>query len=407
MSTMKKIGLGLAITLLIACIGVNGWYFYIKELGPSKVVASTFEVGLQETVDGDSKYFIEVNSYDDCFEIKFNYMLDENKTDFYSQGIQFYGDEIKFGTSSKDFEEKYIHDGDGTLWWDDNWYNKFTKYVLTSGSNYYYMMESDDDVGMISSNPLSSDTFFKIDLNGSLYGMKLKGDNTPMIHEENYAGYTYRNETRYKKHHINLYYYYDIEYMLQYIVSSVNSLPYGTNDVRIFEFADIFDYYEYTGEGVYEETPASLDKAKLIEAEVKSYYGIKVTKHEGNIKKASDSLFNSVAGNAGFNISGVESENYFYGKTIITADNSAFTYVKLTDNHVALKLKKEFVNSYLPYSEKIELNVLVDLDDIISQGYEFVGFTADNGLSNFTILDCQTVQTINGELVYAEVDYVT
>ena len=409
MSKLKIAGISLISLFLIFSIAVVSWFTYIKVFAPDKKVSHTFEVGLQETVTGETKYFMEINSYDDCFEVKFNYMLDENKTALYSQGVQFFGSDITFELSHANFHRAYVDKLSGNLWWTDCLYNQYTKYYLSSGESYYYMLEDDSKPAMNSTNPISVDSFFKIDLDGEIYGMELKGDETPKDYDENFAySYSYDRNSMGGRNLVDTYYYYNMDYLLQRVYMAVDSLPYGTNDARVFEFADIFNYYEYKDDGNYIKID-SLDKAETIEAEVKSFYSILVKKHKGNIQKASDSLFNVVAGSSNYNITEVESEDYFYGRTTITVDNaedaSEFSLVKITDTEVALKLNDGFNAAYLPYAEKIELIVLVDLDVLTSQGLEFVGFTADSGLENYTILSCQTVQTIDGELVYSGVAY--
>ena len=99
MSVRKKILIISLTILLLICAFINIWYLYIRMFGVQKVVSSTFEVGLQSLKNEenpDTKYFIEINylsnqaqNGDEVFEIKFNYMLDENQSAFYSQGLQF------------------------------------------------------------------------------------------------------------------------------------------------------------------------------------------------------------------------------------------------------------------------------------------------------------------------------
>ena len=90
MSVAKKILIFVISLLLSVCVGINVWYLYIYLYGMDKVVSSTFEVGLQTLADdSETRYFIEVNylSNEDgngveLFEIKFNYMFDEDQNAF-------------------------------------------------------------------------------------------------------------------------------------------------------------------------------------------------------------------------------------------------------------------------------------------------------------------------------------
>ena len=94
--------------MLFVSFGLIGWYAYIYFFGVEKIISQTFKVGDQVVMkeDGttDTKTFIELNLYDNVFEIKFNYMLDETKTAFYSQGLQYV---LKDGKSDFNLDGSY------------------------------------------------------------------------------------------------------------------------------------------------------------------------------------------------------------------------------------------------------------------------------------------------------------
>lgn len=403
MSKLKITGIVSMIVLLIACLGINAWYLSIRLSGVRKVASHTYEIGLQQTTDGDTKYFMEVNTYDNLFEIKFNYMLDENQEAFYSQGIQYC---LRDGVSnlswlySEDNESKVEYDSDGILWWKTRYYNAYTclSFDITSCGRFNYMSGDDWKTVTKSSNPISESTRFKIQLGDKLYLMEFKGENSGMTDMNKAYTYYHGDEV------VHYYYYYDVEYLAYKLWESIHTLPNGTNQACVFEFGDMFNYYEQTGENEYSVNPVK--DSDLVIRDIKSYYSIKVTKHEGRAEKSSDSILNCLWNSQTYNTSGIESEDYFYGRTLITANNNAFIYVKVTETHVALKLKEEFRDIYLPYTDKIYLKVLIDVDQIIADGLEFVGFTNDSGLENYVISSCEKVQTIDGELVYSEVAYV-
>lgn len=399
MSKLKISGIVLAIILLVGCLTIDVWYLYIVLFGADKQISNTFEVGLQVTTDGNQKYFMEVNSFDDCFEIKFNYMLDENQDAFYSQGVQYLLDE-DYGYFTWDYslydEPKEYLNSDGILWWKEDHYKRYVETCFYPGSGDRYNYASGDDWKncLNSSNPVSLKSSFKLQLGNDLYLMKFKGISHG-FDESAYAFYSGGDKC---------YWSYSYEKLAETIYLSIDSLPYGLDQAVIFEFADMFNYYAYKGDGVFEEVP--LVETEKLERDIRSYYAIKVNKHQGKIKKARESLFNCVAGNSGFNVSGVESEDYFFGRTIITANNNAFNKVEVFDNYVALKLKDNFVDSFDAFGELVKLRILIDLDALNQLGLEFVGFTADSNLDKFEIISCQSVETINGQLVYTEVSYV-
>ena len=395
MNKLKITGIVSLVIGLILCLVVDIWYLWVLLFAPDKVVSTTFEVGLQTTVDGNTKYFMEINSYDNCFEVKYNYMLDENQEAFFSQGLQYYN-----ASDNVSLELDWIVPDPNCLYgnligW-HYWEQDFIKFATNKSEieRINYMSSNDYETSLISTNPIDEDTFFKIQIGEELYLMQFKGKTF------------YRSEKTVDFWSTTYNYYYNlynVDWLNALLFEGISSLAYGTDQAIIFEFGDLFNYYYPTKnqDGVYEEV--NLEDMSKITNDVKSYYSIKVNKYKGNIQKASDSLFNCVAGNSGFNLSGIESEDYLYGRTNITANNGAFQYVEVTENKVALRLKESFINTFDDFEELIQLNVLINLDELKSLGLEFLGFTEDSGLDRFNVVSCKTVETINGELVYMEV----
>jgi len=420
MKVITKIGITALIILFIGCLGINIWYLSIVLFGDQKLVSDTYEIGLQKITNSEGideyKYFIEANLMDDIFEIKFNYMLDENQTAFYSQGLQFmaneYGEiEFPLGTTT---ENQELVKESGILIWKTKTYNRYrvgnnSKDLQDDFNFYNYMSSNDYETCLESTNRISNDSLFKIQLDNELYGMKFKGTS---------IGFNDFNDLKYsigyaKEGYINLwksrmYYAGDVINMASILYDSIKTLPNGTNQACVFEFADMFDYYEYDEDAmIYSKDPVSVDSANLIKKAIKSYYAIKVTKTEGKIQKASESLFNCVAGNPGFNISGeIESEDYFVGRTTIDTTIYDFDLVQVATNSYALKLNNKFISNYEELSDVIVLDILIDLDFFKENNYEFVGFTADSNLDKFKVLQCRTAETIDGEIVYSGVSYV-
>ena len=407
MNKMKKIGIVSTIIFLLFSIVCISWYAFLKSFGKVKVVSTTFEIGLQSTVDGNSKYFMEVNSYDNCFEIKFNYLLDENREHFFSQGLQYYSetDNVSIIKSSKlettDFSENF---------WGWETYHRVEKNyykhsVRTERINY---MSSNDYIDtLISTNPIGNESHFKITLDKDgknvVYLMKFKGDVLIQADDK------FKNWYSMRTYYTDYYNVFDVDTLAGLVYQGISSLSYGTTHACIFEFGDLFEYFEPVDDqnGVWQKVEEK--NTDLIIEDIKSYYSIKVTKHEGKIQKASQSLFNCVNGSANFNLTSSDSQDYFFGRTTITVDNipgkSEVSYVKINDTQVACKLSDKFNNAYFTYADKINLIVLIDLDVLELEGLEFVGFTKDSGLNNYKVISCQTVENIDGELVYSGVTY--
>lgn len=421
MSIGKKILLTIAVFFVLITLSINIWYVSLLLFGKQKIVSNTYEVGLQKITSSDgteeSRYFVEVNLMDDIFEIKFNYMLDENQDAFYSQGLQFlandYG-EIKFplGITTEGDE---LESESGFWLWKSKTYKRYqvgnNSKVVEDNYNFYNYMSNDDyETCLDSTNRISTDSLFKIQLDDELYGMKFKGTSIG-FNNFNDLGYydAYVKDGYLKLWKSHVYYSGDVINLAKLIYDGIKTLPNGTNQACVFEFADMFDYYKYNEtNGTYEkESVVDKELINIIKKKVKSYYSILVHKNEGKIQKASDSIFNCVAGNSGWNMSDdIISEDYFIGRTIVDVTINHFDLVQIAGNSYALKLNNKFIFKYENLSDVIVLDVLIELNFFRANGYEFVGFTVDNGLNNFNVLQCRTIDVIDGEFVYSEVSYV-
>ena len=401
MSISKRILLTLLVFFVVITLGINIWYVSLLLFGKQKIVSNTYEVGLQKITSSDgteeSRYFIEVNLMDDIFEIKFNYMLDENQDAFYSQGLQFmannYG-EIEFPLHLTSENQK-IENSSGRWFWEKKTYKRYlvgnNSKIEEDNYNFYNYMSNDDyETCLDSTNRISTDSLFKIQLDDELYGMKFKGTSIG-FNDFNDLKYidAYVKSGKIKLWGSHVYYSGDVINMAKLIYDGIKTLPNGTNQACVFEFADMFDYYKYNEtDGTYEkESIADKKLIDIIKKKVKSYYSILVHKNEGKIQKSSESIFNCVAGNSGWNMSNdIVSEDYFIGRTIVDVTINHFDLVKIAGNSYALKLSNKFLSNYSDISDLILLDVLIDLDFFTNNGYEFVGFTSDNGLSSFEVL---------------------
>lgn len=411
----KGIGIALFILIVLASIAIDVWFIYVNNYAPKKIIENTYEIGMQETTDGDKKHFIEVrynsnennNGYE-TLDIKLNYMLDETENDFYSQGIQFVA-----GDENEKIDWQYLVDDSMPYvsWSEGSWYNfrnnkNFYGYFGTYfADNYNYSSSNDYETSTISTNEITDETSFKIQLGDELYKMKFKGSTNDIYGDENLHAQEYGCSNFLGNQRYNNYYYYQNIYSFAYkIYQAVQSLENGTKSSMIFEFCDMFDYYKYdAGTGQYSST--AYQNIDILEQEFKSYYAIYVEKVADGARKASDSLFNAVAGNANFNITGETSgDDYFVGKNIINCNIYSFEYVLVGDNYFSLKLNDAFMQAYSSQAGKIALRIEIDLDELKKKNINFYGFTNDSGLDKFEIVECYTLETINDEVVKTEVD---
>lgn len=417
----KIIGIVFFCLTLFASLGVCGWYYYIDNYGPEKVISNTYELGLQTITNEDGeeeqKYFCEIkynsnrlkNGYE-SLDIKFNYMLDENQSDFYSQGLQYIapqGGNLEFiyycDLNSKKLNKTTTRNVFGA----DKYYNEFGSFE-PNGEVFNYASGDDYETTIISSNPLGVNTRFKIQLGDELYMMSFKNANSG-YDEVNFYQKTYDTRANdgflhWTHYHTTYYAYYNYNFFAQTIYESIQSLPAGTDRALTFEFGNFFDYYQYTN-GQYVEN--KIADSTLITKDIKNYYAIKVTVSDSGAQSAEDSIFNAFNGSMNYN-NKPDSDSltdYYIGRSYFNVDEKCFDLVEIEAGYYVLKLKDSFVDTYSNF-DTIRLKVVVNLDGFISKGYEIMGFALDSGLNKFNVETCQFVQTIDGELVTTEVAYV-
>lgn len=419
MSVGKKLGIVLLTLVMLGCVVIDSWYAYVTFFAPDKLVDNTYEVGLQVLEDETTDYFIKIKYHSnknknglECLDIQFNYLLDESQTAFFSQGLQYVAntkeDKINWqyyvDESFSKVEIGYVADS----WYkQDRYYGFFGSYRLTESTSKVFNYASPDgyNTTTLSTNPINNDSLFKIQLGTDLFNMKFKGADTQMqdnnfIYKE-YGGYSFY--LLWGVDNYNYYYtYYDSYYFSKLIYDAMTTLKPGTQHAFVFEFGDLFNYYQYDPQkGSYSDT--AMKNADSVIQGMKSYYSIYVEVSDDGVKNASDSLFNMLQGNANYTTGEVITNDYFVGRTIVNCDISCFNLVQVIDNYYALKLKQEFIDFYLPTKDISVLSVAIDLDLLRAQGIEFYGFTKDSGLNQFGVFECFTTETKNGQSIKTEV----
>ena len=396
-----KISLIFVISLIFtALLVVDVRYMHILLNGKEKVVSKTFHINSLTLSDGTQQDIVEVryfankdNSGRETFEIKFNYFVDENKTDVYSQGLQFVAEEngtINIEFSLNCLTKTYSH---STGWWltKTNYYNYQSQYLPSETTETYNYAGMDGEY-LQSTNPLNLKSFFKINIGEQLYLMQFKGTSTPQDLTTYLGSDMVFNDfdTDVCRQH---YFVYDVFYFSKLLYESVKSADLGTDASIVFEYGNLFNYYAYNSdEEVYEEEATEYDHIVKMSGDIKSYYYIKVNTYEYGLNNSQDSLFGSFLGNQNYNASGnYSSGDYFIGRDVINLGYTAFDFVTVSDNNVALKLSDKSIANYLPYKDKIMLSVVIDTDAISALGYNFVGFVEDNGLQQFNLYECYSI----------------
>lgn len=457
----KTIGRVLLSLAIIVCVCLDCWGLYIHFYAPEKINSYTFKLGQQtaqaynpETgeVTEDTRWFAEVNIYDNCYEILFNYFTDENRTEFYSQGLQFYVSATT-STLSDVLNKNVVAESDISLYFKtqnktdlekeetviNSKYKFGLSHTIKNQSTYklYYNILSNKiypdltvsnfassnnyEDTIYSTNPFNEKSFFtvgikdgnntttyKLQLRGSDYDYLSSNNNLYLLETTNYThsettGWWNRTTTKFYN---NTTYYRtcDIYWLAELIYNSCDALNYSTTGIPItFEFGDYFNYYDETGTLI-NNTPICDKVANY----VKSYWQINVQKHQGNMTKASQSLFKTFKGTTSYDEGESEEagssevfNDYHHGRTILDLNENYFDKILIQniDNtyKVFLSLKEEFKQFYPPNS-KYRIRVTINLDNLNYSNITYSGLV-DGTLDGYSIYQIKTTSTATGELV--------
>ena len=197
----------------------------------------------------------------------------------------------------------------------------------------------------------------------------------------------------------------------QNLYQQIQAVANGKHSASLINLPDMFSYQIYDGK-TFQDVSAQ-ENAKVSET-VRNFYSIYIEKTADGVKTANDSMFGCVNGTPQFNLTEDDEENdesifgdgdYLLGKTIVDCDIYDFDFINVRDNAYVLKLNDSFLNVYGKHSNDIQLSIEIDIDKLKKENIVFCGFSNDSHLSEFNILSCHTVQTLDGEIVKTEVDY--
>ena len=427
MTTAKKIGISIGVLVFILCLVVCCWYVYILEYGAEKLTSTVINPGVLQTQDGSSKYIIEVNYQSnkndnglELFDIKLNYFTDSSREHTYTQGIQYvannpedkiewvdydsYGDYLKdivsnhimgndvendARTNSYEVTSYNLHHTGKWIFrkdWNANYFSIFNSARYTS-SYEYEALDNNNFTG--STNPITADSSFLLQVGDEFIRMKFKGDNyvkwttkDAFDNDTSRIGYSKRT---------NYYYNYNVDYLAYSIYQSIQELPAGTQGAYVFEFGDIFKYFEGAEEG----TEINQEDTEKVTNEIKSYYTIYVNISADGARNSKDSIFGLLHGSPTFTLdgSGSSAGDYFQGKAIIDVDVYDFDLIYLTENSYGLKLKQDFIEEYLPYSKNIYLSITIDVSILENAGYKYSGLLEDSGIDYFDVLELEEINS--------------
>lgn len=404
---MKKILIILCTILCIVCLGIDVWCFCVYKYADEKLVENTMLIDIMEDSNGaEKKTFLEINYFSnknknglEMLEIKYNYFVDETKENFFSVGSQYVADDKDSLINWKlywqgYYETSYTSKLFGLL--QERTYDSYYGFLTNNNCSYYeYQSSSDYNFSMGNDiNTLSGESStFKVTIGEDIFTLKFKGQ-TPV--PDYYLG-TKSLESALTKDINDQYYYVDHNFLAYNLLNSLRDSTPITNSYQVLEFGEFFDYYKYDGKTYVEMTDIENEK---ISTEFNNYYVCKLNIQENGARVANDSLFNQIQGNNTFNLypNDYIIEDYFYGKNVIKLTNEDFNYTLLSNKSYEVSLKDEFIESYLPYSKNIVLDVYIDIDKMNSQGMNFSRIKS-GFLNGFDVYKCQASYTLNGEFI--------
>lgn len=401
----------LQILIVCLCVIVNIIYFYNLQYKPQNLVSTAYYIGMQETQAGEKKPFLEINSYKDCFEIKFNYLMNNEKTAYYSQGLQYFGT-IDFNNANrtKYFREDdyYDSDIDTQIFWfkSTNYYYREARRVLNYKNMTVKNYASDNDfsTSMISTNPINPDSCFKIQIGEELFEMRFKG----VSFNSNYYIGRYWDEGKSSDKvavssssvYVDAYRLVDVNEFAKILYEGVakENLKSGTSEYRTLNFEDIFDFYKIN-KNTNKAESTRVPTNDLYKINVQNYITAKITRFDTKIKRASDSLFNAVDGNANYDTTGGDGDlSYFLGRTCVNLTEKQFLQNINPDGSFTLRLSEKFIKANKKYKTKIKLNITIDLDYIDSLGGTFKGIE-QSSLSDFSIFQIIGTRATGEEVI--------
>ena len=418
----------ISFVIIAVCLALSFWYYWIAIYGPPKTIVNTFNVGQLTMADGSKQQIISVkyNSNKnknglEMFDIQLNYFSDETREKFSSQGLQFVAN-----TVNDDLTWISVFDDSTTKYYGQtgNWFTGYKLYYETYGSytldsqyaTIYNYSSGEDGVFGQSTNPISDDSFFRIQVGDDIYGLELKGtsigrkelygatENFDWEHFIAKSAISFLAGSLGPSFNVNEYYYsYDIYYLAKVLYENAVSYSGGMDLVKDVELPDLFNYTKWNGSS-YLPVTNEQDIVKIREKVINNY-AIHFEISNDGAQIASDSLFNIVHNNPTYRISEDVYDDYAYGKDVFKIDVYDFDLVKVDNNsnYVFLKLSDGFVKKYKQYAKQVNFIVEIDLDELEKYNYKFMGFSLDSGLEDFNVVERYTLKTIDGEVVKSEV----
>lgn len=439
MKLFKVLGIVILSAIIFVCLGLDGWYIYLHYFGEEKtvnqtVIVSDMTVSKLDEETGvnieDTRVFAEFNVFDNVIEIKFNYFMNENATDFYSQGIQLIMKDDKeytvsdpdayAGSYSKEiYKEIYRTDRHQHVGFAGITVNTVTDYLhrVLGLKNYYnfdlYEYQSYDNFSETSLNAVElqngNEKFF-ITFGGDeeVYGLTFKDYDTKYNTEGkevldtmdlSKVGYnfakTYEEEGNWKNWFSPTLFYedstyyraFDLYYFIESMAHSLSSLNPSSNSVETYvKMPDIFDFYSIDENHNMTKLNVTEDESVRLYSSFATYFKVKLKVNSGDMTKASQSLFNTFAGSMSFDSEPEEDDltDYVNGKVCINATLDDLIWISTDEVGVyKFQFTDEFISYWKDYKNRCYIRLILDLD---RHNIEYDGFINNEDFIIYEIL---------------------
>ncbi len=434
MESLKRVFVALLIVAFIVCAVLDFWWLYVLIYAPDKEIVNTFYVGTitttptSEEEESVTEYVIKIKYFSnynnnglECLEIQFSGFTDESGESIYSWGIQFVANSEEESLEDWVFnvDTSSVSDTVSTKWqfpltW-KYYHNVWGSYTPENASIYYYKSSDLFTNDITGASSLGNGEGFLISIDDDIYKLNFTknvintDDNSNFVAEKIVSSWRialYRNITVY-----DYYYSYDIYSFAYTIYQQLQAVSNGKQSASLINLPDMFTYQIYDGKTF---TDVSSQENSKVSETVRNFYSIYIEKTADGVQNATDSMFGCVNGTPQFNLTSDDEEtdssifnngDYLIGRTVVDCDIYDFEFVNVRDNAYVLKLSDSFLNIYSKYANDILLSIEINIDKLKQQNIVFCGFADDSHLSDFKILTCYTVETIDGSTVKTEVDY--
>ena len=398
---MAKTKLVFQIILIVSfifCLLSSALYFVIKFTFPEKLIESNINIGtLDKVEDPNEKNIFNVRYYTnkdnsgvELFEVKLNSYMNVETAKTEDPAVYSYGYQV-VGTSQNSIFFAYRSEfRDGLFHANHNAY--CMTYPQENSNVYHY--NTQNNINFATTELKEKDNIFKISINGDIYGLMFKGEQSENILEKQtlapWAVDTY-------------YAIYDMNHLANLLLKSVKSISSGTEGIVTMKLSDdIFNFYKFEN-GSFKQFSKN-DNASLVTQIVDTFISCKFEIFDTGAKVAKDSMFNIIEKRSDYSIIEEDSVyDYKIGEAPIILTEYDFKYALIDGSYNVYRvLLKESTIEYLR-TTNVKFDIKLNFFNLEDNNIVIYGFDANSGLEEFKDrINSIKINKNNAEL---EVDY--